>query len=243
MTPVRRLSIDLEAPGEPVPAMLLLPSPSGPMPAALLLHGLSSTKERMSDSIGRALADRGIASLSIDLPLHGVRDGDLSDLTPRQPLAIVRHWKQALTDVDAAVDFLVSRPDIDATRITLVGYSLGAFLGVHVAATDRRISHVVLAAGGDLPDNLPFAALVRTIADPVRAARRMTQPILMINGRLDRTVTAAQAQRLYEAAPQPKELRWYQGGHWPPTGELNAAADWIRDRSLASSATGLQGSG
>jgi len=88
---------------------------------------------------------------------------------------------------------------------------------------------VVLAAGGDLPTRLPFAAIVRSVADPLRAVRRLSgRPLLMVNGRFDRTVTAVQAQRLFDAAVEPKELRWYAGGHWPPPNEVDAAAEWLR---------------
>jgi fermentation-respiration switch protein FrsA (DUF1100 family) len=55
----------------------------------------------------------------------------------------------------------------------------------------------------------------------------------MVNGRFDRTVTPDQARRLYAAAKEPKELRWYDGGHWPPPRELESAADWIADRLQA----------
>ena len=55
----------------------------------------------------------------------------------------------------------------------------------------------------------------------------MNKPVLMINGQLDRTVTPAQARRLHDAAREPKTIRWYRGGHWPPQSELDAAAEWI----------------
>ena len=53
------------------------------------------------------------------------------------------------------------------------------------------------------------------------------RPLLMINGRGDRTIRAAQAERLFAAAPEPKEMRWYQGGHWPPVSEIHYAAEWM----------------
>jgi fermentation-respiration switch protein FrsA (DUF1100 family) len=54
----------------------------------------------------------------------------------------------------------------------------------------------------------------------------------MINGRFDRTVAADQAQRLFDIAAEPKELRWYAGGHWPPPNEVDAAVEWLK-RSLS----------
>src|SRR3954465_14988976 len=103
-----RESVEILTPGEKVPGTLIRPITPGRAAAALLLHGLSSTKERMAESIGSALADRGIASLAIDLPLHGGREGELSDLSPMRPFAIVAKWKLAVTDATAALDYLAT---------------------------------------------------------------------------------------------------------------------------------------
>ena len=222
-----RESVEIATPGEQVPGVVVRPAVTHRVPGALLLHGLSSTKERMADSIGQALAERGIASLAIDLPLHGARGGDVRDLSPLRPFAIMATWRLAVTDSIAALDFLAEHRGIDGSRLAIVGYSLGAFLSVQLAAEDSRVEGVVLAAGGDLPDDVPLEKMVRTVADPVKAIRRLNKPLLMINGQFDRTVTPAQARRLHEAARDPKTIRWYRGGHWPPPAELDAAADWL----------------
>jgi uncharacterized protein len=222
-----REDVILATPGEHVPGILIRPGDRGPTPAALLLHGLSSTKERMADSIGVSLASRGIASLAIDLPLHGEREGDVRDLSAVRPFAIIAQWKLAVTDSIAALDYLGEHPGIDGSRLVIVGYSLGAFLSVQLAADDSRVEGVVLAAGGDLHDDIPFERMVRAVADPVKSIRRMNKPVLLINGQFDRTVTPAQARRLHEAAREPKTIRWYRGGHWPPASELDGAAAWI----------------
>ena len=57
----------------PIPALLRLPTAAEQAPAALLLHGYASRKEDMAEPVGEALLPLGIASLSIDLPLHGDR--------------------------------------------------------------------------------------------------------------------------------------------------------------------------
>ena len=51
--------LDLVHGTERVPGAFLVPSGAGPAPAALLLHGFSSSKERMTHSVGRALQQRG----------------------------------------------------------------------------------------------------------------------------------------------------------------------------------------
>ena len=227
----RRILLSIED-GKRVPGLLLLPTATEPRPAALLLHGYSSRKERMSDVIGTALLRRRIASLAIDLPLHGERDGEVESLSYRNPFELVQRWRLAIDESRLALRFLAEHPAVDATRIALVGYSLGSFLGVIVAAAEPLVRAVVLAAGGDIPARLPFSAVVRSVADPLRAVRKVAgRPLLMVNGRFDRTVAADQAQRLFDAAPEPKELRWYAGGHWPPPVEVAAAVEW-RERQL-----------
>ena len=238
----RRILLSIED-GEHVPGLLLLPTPGRQRPpAALLLHGYSSRKERMSEVIGMSLLRRGIASLAIDLPLHGERDGDVESLSYRNPFELVQRWRFAITEARLGVRFLSEHPAIDGGRLALVGYSLGSFLSVIVAAQEPLVRAVVLAAGGDLPTRLPFAAIIRTVADPLRAVRKLAgRPLLMVNGRLDRTVTPDQAQRLFDVAAEPKELRWYAGGHWPPPNEVDAAVDWL-DKKLSALGSRLSAS-
>jgi hypothetical protein len=86
----------------------------------------------------------------------------------------------------------------------------------------------VLASSGDLPEGLPFESLLRAVVDPLRAVRRVAnRPLLMVNGRFDRTVKPTQAERLFVSAQEPKTMRWYGGGHWPPQREIEWAAEWL----------------
>jgi hypothetical protein len=40
-------------------------------------------------------------------------------------------------------------------------------------------------------------------------------------------VRPSQAERLFAQAHEPKMMRWYGGGHWPPQGEIEFAAEWM----------------
>jgi uncharacterized protein len=221
--------------GDVVPGILMLPTPAvattsggAPWPAALLLHGLTSDKERMAYSVGRALRVMGVASLAIDLPLHGERQDRDSGVRDANPLALAGAWRRAQREAHAAIDFLAGRTDIDPTRIGLVGYSMGSFLGLLVAAAADSVRAVVLAAGGDLPTGTSFDRAMRLIADPLRAVQRLSgRPLLMVHGRLDRTVTPAQAQRLFDAAREPKTLKWWDAGHYLPDAAINDASRWL----------------
>ncbi len=213
-----------------VPAIWLVPAGARDVPAALLLHGLTSSKEQMAHSIGRALMSRGVASLSLDLPLHGERGAGDADFN-RNPLALVTHWNDAVTEARAAVRWLAEEPEVDAGRLGIVGYSLGGFLAIMTAAEEEALGPVVLAAAGDLPDAVPYPTMVRSVVDPLRAARDLNgRPLLLLNGRRDTTTKPAQAERLFAAAGEPKELMWYDGGHWPPQAAINKAAEWLAER-------------
>src|SRR5690242_20874393 len=128
-----------------IPSVCLTPDTRSAAPAALLLHGFSSSKERMAQSVGRELRARGVASLALDLPFHGERDGDRSSLS-RNPLALVGAWRSAIAESRDAIGWLASQPSVDAERIGIVGYSLGGFLALMTAAEDERLRAVALAA-------------------------------------------------------------------------------------------------
>jgi fermentation-respiration switch protein FrsA (DUF1100 family) len=197
-------------------------------PAVLLLHGLTSDKERMATSVGRALRALGVASLAIDLPLHGERRDRDAGFGSMNPLALAGAWRRAQKEAHRALEYLAERDDIAADRVGLVGYSMGSFLGLVVAAAADRVRAVVLAAGGDLPTGTPYDRAMRLIADPLQAVQRLGgRPLLMVHGRHDRTVSPAQAQRLFDAAREPKTLKWWDSGHYLPDAAIADASRWL----------------
>jgi uncharacterized protein len=214
-----------------IPAILQLPTSAKPVPAALLLHGLTSRKEVLAGSIGTELLRRGVASLAIDLPLHGGRGTGLDGAMFRNPLQVVAQWRQAKSEARLALRYLAARPEIDAARLALLGYSLGAQVATAVAAREPDVRALVVAAGGDLPDGTALSGMARSLADPLAAVRRLKgRPLLMVHGRADRTVSPAQAERLFAAAGEPKEIRWYDSGHRLPTEAAGDVALWLVER-------------
>jgi uncharacterized protein len=226
--------LDLVHGTERVPATFLAPIDAAPAPVVLLLHGFSSNKERMVQSVGRALLARGVASLAVDLPFHGERDGSREELPYRNPLALVSAWRTAVRESRAAIEWLSAQPEVDDARTGVVGYSLGGFLALMMASEERRVRVIALAAAGDLPDSTPYAALLRRAVDPLRAVRKLGgRPLLLVNGRRDTTTRPSQAERLFAFAEDPKQLMWYEGGHWPPPSAIEDAAEWTTTRLRA----------
>ena len=222
--------LDLVHGAERVPAMLLLPSGRvRAAPAALLLHGFSSSKERMAQSVGRALQQRGVASLALDLPFHGERDGARAQLSYRNPIALVGAWRTAVREARAAIEWLG-----DAARGRRRATRRGRLLARRVPRADDGVG----GAGGARRSRSPRRAIcptarrmrrcVRRAVDPLRAARQLDgRPLLLVNGRRDTTTRPAQAERLFARAEEPKELYWYEGGHWPPASAIEYAAEWM----------------
>ena len=114
-------------------------------------------------------------------------------------------------EVFRAVDYLVSRSDIDGSRIGYYSLSLGAFFGPIPVSLEPRIKASVFAAGG-----LRFNALPET--QTANFMPRVRSPVLLINGTNDFAVPAPHRRRFLEllgTPPEHKQLIELEGGHVP----------------------------
>ena len=64
-----------------------------------------------------------------------------------------RHFPDWMRTIGDAITFAAQNPAVDANRIGLLGFSLGAFLALAVASVDPRVKAVVEFFGG-LPEEL-----------------------------------------------------------------------------------------
>jgi cephalosporin-C deacetylase-like acetyl esterase len=148
---LERLLLDLNG-IEAVPAHLVRPLADGPYPCMLYNHAHGGDYQLGKDELIRgrsilqqppyaqALAERGIAALCIDTWLFGERSG-------RTESELFKHmlwhgqvlWGMMVFDSLRAVDYLCSRPDINAARIGTMGLSMGSTMAWWLAALDTRL--------------------------------------------------------------------------------------------------------
>jgi len=91
-------------------------------------------------------------------------------------------------EVRRAVDYLVTRKEIDMTKLGYVGVSQGSAYGVIFAALEDRFKAIVFLDGGFFLGN-PAPG-----RDQVDFAPRLKKPVLMVNGRYDFTFSLDRAQ-------------------------------------------------
>ena len=107
---------------------------SEPRPTLLVLGGYNSTAEELMLWLGNACGARGWNALVFEGP---GQPGALN----MNPGLVFRPDYEA--PVGAAVDYALSRRDVDARRLALIGYSFGGYLAPRAAACDPQIRAVI----------------------------------------------------------------------------------------------------
>ena len=231
---IRRLRFK-DADGDVVTALLCTPAgKAGPFPLAIAVHGLNSNKAQVCGQVAPALAKKGFAVLAPDMPVHGERPGSPWELQQNKDwLRAVQLHRRAIIDIRQCIDLAEQRDDLDLSKgVVLAGYSMGSWLDSVAGSIDPRVRAMVLMVGGahDLAHVAPLLKMLPQVAaaDPLTALPQFAgRPVLMLNGRQDPVVTPDMAKRLYEAAAEPKSLKWYNSGHLLPERAYQDAAEWI----------------
>lgn len=214
--------------GERVPGTLWVAEEEavGGRPAIVLQHGAGSRRE---DDYIRLPALRwareGFVCVAIDAHLHGerLRSSQAPGLIWQLPWLRKEHAVQMAVDLMRLVDLLETRPEVDASRIGYLGFSMGTIMGVPFVGLDTRVRSACFAIGGSLighthgisdPALHWDSEMVAEIIDPTHFAPLVApRPVLMINGRQDQTAAPADAERLFAAFGEPKRIERYDGGH------------------------------
>jgi cephalosporin-C deacetylase-like acetyl esterase len=231
--------------GDIVPAYLVIPQGTGKFGAVIWGHWLmpgaanSSRDEFLDEAI--ALASSGVISLLIDSPQH--RPGFKP--TPNPVLVA-----QQVVDLRRGLDLLLSRADVDASRIAYVGHSWNAGNGAILDAVDKRLTAFVFMSGpqstmeyvlsSDSPRMAPARKTIdmakveqnlkaNAWADPGSYANKLgPAPALFQYGLHDEVwVPLADAKDYFAMSSGPKNVEFYDADH-----ALNEKARTDRDDFL-----------
>lgn len=202
--------------GERIAAHLFLPKNAAP-PYSLVLYwpGSGVIRERSADSMSTSGFDFLLMSgRAVLVPVYygaWERNNGRQDSWPDLTSAY-RDWvKRQINDARRALDYAVTRKDLDTSRIGYLGSSWGARMGSIVIALDGRIRAAVLGAGG------LSNAVAPPEVDVFNFSPRVTVPVLMINGDGDYIFDAERSQkslfRLLGAPADRKKHVVLEGGH------------------------------
>jgi hypothetical protein len=208
---------------------LLLPPGDGPFPAVVAFEILDGPHD-VSEGLAKALVNRGYAVArlerrALDLPHQSNAD------------VVRERLREGVIDARRLLDWLVTHPKIDASRMAAAGVSVGSIQALLLAACDPRIrGGFYLMTGGNLPEifydssetpvrefrNRLMAARGWTTREEwVAGVRPLTDPVdpltyapyldpshqMIASGRLDTVIPSTYAQELWQALGEP---RWYK---------------------------------
>jgi pimeloyl-ACP methyl ester carboxylesterase len=188
------------------------PSVAGRAPCLISMGGLDSIKDEMWFMQAHGALQRGISVLMIDGPGHGGtlrREG----ITTRPDYEV---------PIGRCVDYLLTRADVDPSRIAVCGSSLGGYYAARAAAREPRlaacVSHGALWSIHDfwkdadeshgLATHIKWVFGVATMKEAVERFRAFTLegvlggmrgPYLVLHGGHD-VLGMSQATRVYEDA-------------------------------------------
>ncbi|MDO8434919.1 MAG: dienelactone hydrolase family protein [Candidatus Binatus sp.] len=189
---------DFASAGKPVEEHHCVPAGSGPHPAIVLLHGASP-------KIG--LGDAAFEQMCTDLAAQGYYTefieyySQTGAVGAGRPLMIKQEFPIWLAEIKSGIDDLDKNAAVDPHRVAMMGFSLGAFLSLSIAAADPSQVAAVVEYYGGLPPRLQPMA-------------KTMPPTLILHGDKDTIVPVSQAHELDQLLTQnnrPHEIKIYEG--------------------------------
>lgn len=223
-----------ESNGQKVEGALHLPDEKNP-PCVIASHGLLSSKNSEKYiALGERISKEGIAMLRFDFRGIGESEGRLEDDTVSRRIA----------DLDSAIAFVKSYPRM-GNRIGLLGSSLGGYISLIGASTEKEIRAVViwatpfhlddLGSKGTEENPLPGEAFFKDLP------RHRLLPLLpkisncfVIHGEKDELVPVDQAWEIFHTLGAPKEIHVIEGADHRLTNPshrqraIDLSVDWFK---------------
>ena len=222
---VRKI-VALEVDGLTLGGQLYLPHSEGSFPTVCICHGIPANvpdpRDRGYALLAERICRRGFAVLIFNFRGTGASDGNLDILG----------WTK---DLKAVIDYLCTLPEVDRSRLSLLGFSGGAAVSVYVASQDNRVSSIVTCAcpaeftfftevdnSQSIIDHFRDISTIRDkdfphsieewlngfrLVSPIKyVAGIAPRPLLLVHGSQDEVVEVSHAHRLYDRAGEPKQL-------------------------------------
>ncbi len=232
---VRKI-VALEVDGLQISGHLYLPEEGDqtPYPTVCICHGIPTESPDPGDKGYHPLAERichqGFAVLIFNFRGTGASGGNLD----------IPGWTR---DLKASINYLFTLPNVDKSRLSLLGFSGGAAVSIYVASPDSRVSGVVACAclaeftfltevdnpqsvidyfrniGAIRDKDFPHSAEewlsgFRLVSPIKYVAGIAPRPLLLVHGNRDETVAVSHAYKLYDRAREPKQIIIVDGaGH------------------------------
>jgi dienelactone hydrolase len=198
--------------GMRIPAIVYRPAQAhGKLPAIVVVNGHGGDKTTWYAYYTAVLyAQAGAVVVTYDPIGADERNSDRQSETRTHDIPITGPHSSArmgglmITDIMQGVSYLSQRPDVDAKRIAIIGYSMGSFLSTIAGAVDPRIHALLVSAGGDLDGNNgswdhsskimcqagPYHALsfLPDKSTIIYALNQRRGPTLVLNGSIDSLV-------------------------------------------------------
>lgn len=252
-------------PGHHVTANLYLPAGPGPFPAVCVSSGHSRPGKAAdyNQRLAIVLAKNGIAAMAYDPIGQGERSQILTpEGKPQFTSTTTEHFlvgvgsilvgtntaRYRVWDGMRAIDYLVSRPDIDRQRIGFTGCSGGGTLTSYIMALDDRVAcaapacylttfrRLLETAGPQDAEQNIFGQLALGLDQPDYVLMRAPRPTIIssttgdffdIQGSWD---NFRQAKRFYATLgfPERVDLIEAPGGHGVQPANLQAIVRWMR---------------
>ena len=177
-----------------------VPSSSSPPAYTVLVLNGNAGNRAYRAPLAASLQQQGLQVLLFDYRGYGDNEGKPTEDGLR-------------ADARAARDYLVTRGDVDTSRLIYFGESLGTVLAIGLAAEHPPAGVILRSPFPSLVEVgqthypfLPVRLLLQDRFDAIDDIKRVTCPVLVLAGDRDRIIPLGQSRRLYDAATSPKEL-------------------------------------